>query len=170
VSTITRPLAAIFGGLAAVSMGSCSPPNTLSGSLDSLTSLQFTSVNVRASSTAMVIEYDQPDATSTDVVFKLVINPENLTLSQGLQIDLSELIDPVTPRATASRSIASDPRTQLPPILRGQLTLNDDVSVGGVASGSFYILFGQGGQLGEGTTVNGSFQATVADTNPGASP
>lgn len=160
-------------------LGGCAgAPNSLSGSLDEVAPLHVDTTQVRASPEVLVVEYDafpQGDrdggaSGGTDVVFKLVVDIGGLQLNKDLAIDLASVLPDGTPRVTASRAVGQDPRRDLPRIKRGQLVLESDVNVGQVASGNFHLLFAEGGQVGEGRTVEGHFQAPVADANPGAQP
>jgi hypothetical protein len=145
--------------------------NSLTGSLGEVAPLDFTTVAVRASDTALVVEYQKvPQGGTADIIFKLVINPVNLQLNQGLSIDLAELLADGSSRANCIRAVTNDPRRVFPPIKHGELILDSDVNIGKTASGHFNLLFGEGGDLGEGRTVEGTFSAEVGDAAPGGNP
>lgn len=165
---------------AAVGLAGCNgPANALTGSLDEVAPLQFDTVVVRASPGVLVLEYDRfpqggaadgglSAAGGTEVVFKMTVLIAGLQLNKGLTIDLTSTTPDGTPRTSCGRAVGTDPRRDLPPITRGTLVLDSDVNLGAQAQGHFNILFGEGGQIGEGRTVDGSFSAPAQDANPGS--
>ena len=170
--------------LGAALLGLCAcgkPENSLVGSVDELASLQFDSVVVRADGDVLVIEYDRhPNGLVSDggvaggtdgfdVAFKMTVLINGLTLSQGLDIDLTSHLADGTARVACSRSQTDDPRRAFPPIKRGDLVLDSSVNYDQVAVGHFDILFDEGGDVGEGRTVTGTFSAAVQNANPGSS-
>ncbi|MBS2031325.1 MAG: hypothetical protein JST54_25725 [Deltaproteobacteria bacterium] len=150
--------------------------NSLTGSLDEISPLTFDSVVVRASPDVLVVEYDNhPLGTvdggasgGTDVAFKIAINIDGLTLNKGLDIDLTSALNDGTPRVACTRAVGQDPRRDLPPVARGDLVLDSDVNYDANASGHFHVLFAEGGQIGEGRTVDGTFSAVVQNADPGS--
>jgi hypothetical protein len=163
--------------------GCGSGSNSLTGSLDEVAPLEFEAVVVRASNNVLVLEYDGfPQGTTgdadggsggaggTDVVFKMAVNIQGLKLDNGLDVDLTSRLDDGSPRVACTRAVGDDPRRELPPIQMGNLILDSDVNIGQNASGHFHILFGEGGQVGEGRTVNGTFSAPTQDADPGSQP
>ena len=91
-------------------------------------------------------------------------------LDQGLDVDLTSTLLDGSLRTSCLRSVGQDPRRNLPLIQRGDLVLDSNVNLDQTASGHFHILFGQGGELGEGRTVDGTFSAVVANAEPGSTP
>lgn len=169
-----------MAALVALGLCGCSqPPNSLTGSLDEIASLQFDSTVVRASPDVLVVEYDRfpqggaGDAGAgggTDIPFKMSVKITGLQLNKDLTIDLTSATADGLARTSCVRSVSNDPRRDLPPIKRGELVLDSDVNIGKVATGHFHILFGEGGQIGEGRTVDGTFSAPAQDANPGSQP
>lgn len=174
-----RALGYLAAGSLALS-GCGQPANTLEGSMDEIASLQFDTTVVRADSNVLVVEYDRhpngavvdggsATADNFDVAFKMSVLIAGLTLSKGLVIDLTSRLPDGTPRVACSRAQTDDPRREFPPIVRGTLVLDSAVNYDQVATGHFDILFGIGGDLGEGRTVNGTFSVAVENANPGSS-
>lgn len=150
--------------------------NTLTGSLDEISPLTFDAVIVRASPDVLVVEYDNHPLGSvdggatggTDVTFKMAINIDGFQLNKGLDIDLTSSLNDGTPRVACTRAVGQDPRRDLPPIERGDLVLDSNVNYDQTTSGHFHVLFAEGGQIGEGRTVDGTFSATVQNADPGS--
>jgi len=167
-------MAALAGSMLVPSCGGAS--NSLTGSLDEISPLTFDSVVIRASPDVLVVEYDNhPLGTAdggagggTDVTFKIAINIDGLTLNKGLDIDLTSSLNDGTPRVSCTRAIGEDPRRDFPAIERGDLVLDSDVNYNQTASGHFHVLFAEGGQIGEGRTVDGTFSASVQQADPGS--
>ncbi len=156
-----------------VSAAGCSPPNTLQGSLGELVSLSFEKVEVQASSPLLLIQYQHtPTGGGLEVPFQLELTPPpGQPLANGVQLDLSLKDADGTPRVSTSREATNDPRHTLPPIKFGALTLTSNFAPGATASGQFHILFGAGGDVGEGRTVDGTFSVIAqAPTNQGSNP
>jgi hypothetical protein len=163
---------AIGVGALGLGLASCGQPdNSLQGSMNEVAPLTFTTTVVRANSNALVVEYQNfPKGGGNDVTFKMVIDIANLTLVKNLPIDLSERLQDGNYRATFSRAVGTDPRRNLPTVKLGELDLDSDIIVGAQARGHFHILFAEGGQVGEGRTVEGTFSAPTQDVLPGGAP
>jgi hypothetical protein len=160
-----RPaLATALLGLAACA----APPDTLQGSLDEVAPLAFQTVAVRVNPSILVVEYQfVPKGGGAEVPLKMVVTPpDGVPLANGVKINLAEFDVDGNPRAVCSRSAADDPRTRLPPIKLGELDLTSNFAPGSTATGTFHILFGEGGDIGEGRTVDGTFSVTASDPNP----
>jgi hypothetical protein len=155
------------------SVAACSPPNTLQGSLGELVDLTFEKVEVQASSNLLLIQYQHtPHGGGLEVPFQLELTPPpGQPLADGVQLDLSKTDADGNPLVSTSREAPNDPRHTLPPIKLGTLTLTSNFAPGSTASGQFHILFGTGGDVGEGRTVDGTFSVTAqAPSNQGSNP
>jgi hypothetical protein len=147
-------------------LGACSPANSLQGSMEDLTSLTFTTVEVKLQQTpqqALVVEYtDFVDAGSGNIPFELTVDITGVHLDAGFSILLDGGTAAGNPIGVASRSVLDDQRT-FSPIDRGYITLDTPVTLGAAASGSFFtvFLYETDGSLGTGHTVYGNFQAKV---------
>jgi hypothetical protein len=154
-------------------LAACAPPNTLQGSLSELTPLTFEKVSVQVSSSILVLQYQHtPPGGGQAIPFQLVLTPPpGQALAAGTKIDLAQMGTNEMPVAVCSREAPMDPRHNLPPIKVGELDLTSNYSVGATASGEFHILFGEGGDVGEGRTVDGTFSvAATAPDSQGNSP
>ncbi len=161
---LTRPIgAAIAAGLA---LAGCSGGNELAGSLGELTPLAFTGTVVSDDQSQLVVAYhDAPDGgiASGNVPFELAVEVGKGPLDAGTTFDLAALDPSGEPVALASRSVAGDPRA-FPQIQKGTLTLDSSIAVGAKGSGHFFLVFDyqQDGTLGQGRTVQGSFEGVVS--------
>ncbi len=153
--------------------GCAAPPNSLEGSLGALVNLTFQKEEVQVSSSILLIQYQYtPGGGGLEIPFQLEMTPPaGAALAEGTVLDLTGLKPDGTPIVSCTRAFTNDPRTELPPIKNGKLTLTSNFAIGAVASGTFDILFGEGGDVGEGTTLNGTFSTVaVAPTNQGSNP
>jgi hypothetical protein len=153
--------------LAALSISGCNcgpNSNSLDGSAGDTYDLAFDKVRViKAQGGVWVIAYEKGSA---DTIVKVTLNTQALPADQqnikgGVAIDLRP--NPIdVPRVTVSRAVANDQRHNLPPVDRGSMTFNSIGSkAGDTTNGSFFITFGQGGDGGAGTTLNGKFSAPL---------
>jgi hypothetical protein len=168
-------LAAALGGVLGA-MGCGSPANTLTGSLGEVVPYDFDSVSLKADDSTFVVEYDRgvpADAdggAGGDVIFKMAVNIDGLKLNKDLVVDLAMPAADGSPRVACTRSVGTDPRRKLPPLQRGTLTLHSDINFNLTGTGELHILFGEGGDVGEGRTVDATFSANVQNANSGAQP
>ena len=149
---------------ALLACASCGSGASLEGSLAEEVSLDFSTVSIEQSGTAIAIIYLKVVAGSSgsDTVFKLTADTTGLKLDGPLTIALTDKIGagPAI-RGAVSRAVHDDPRTVFPPMVRGSLVLGAAPKVGGAISGSFTVTFGQGGSLGNGKTAFGDFSGTI---------
>ena len=145
--------------------------NSLQGSLEmDVTSLAFSSIVIEETSstsgTEVAVQYeDELDAgTGNNIVLSIIVNISDLNLTHGGTIDLTQTLPDGTPRGQFSRSVSDDSRT-FPPIVHGSISFDQDPVLNAKVSGSFDVLWGQGGQLGNGETAYGNFSGVV--TTPG---
>ena len=161
-------LALLVGSTAA-----CSPPNTLQGSLSELVDLTFEKVEVQVSPNLLLIQFQHsPKGGGLEIPFQMELTPPpGKALANGVVLDLSKIDGNGNPETRCSREATNDPRHTLPPVKIGSLTLATDFAPGDTAAGEFHILFGTGGDVGEGRTLNGTFSVqAVAPSNQGSNP
>jgi hypothetical protein len=151
--------------LALWALASCAPSNQLAGSLSELASLEFDVVEVHLGSGQLVVLYRSQSDAGDDVPFQLAVNVGAMPLAKGATIELGGSDPEGQPVALASRAVAGDSRG-FPAILEGQLKLDSAVAVGQPTTGHFFLVFDyqSDGSLGQGRTVQGSFQATVSSS------
>ena len=154
-----RKLATLLSLLASTGCG----VNVLDGSLSEAYDLAFSDVKVQRGQQAMAVTYLA--ASGNETVAKLTVDLSGVALSGGGSINLAEDYAPGHPRATVTRAMQNEPVLVLPQIDQGQLSLSAPPDPGNTISGSFHILFGQGGDLGAGRTLDGKFTALVEATD-----
>jgi hypothetical protein len=146
-----------------IALSACAPGNSLQGSMEDLTALNYTEVAVKFQGSQLVIEYQNfIDGGVNNIPFELTYNTSGLRLDGGQTLLLDAGTAAGLPRAEASRTVVGDPRA-FSPIDRGTLTLSTPVVLDEAAHGSFFVVFSYqtDGSLGSGRTVYGNFEATV---------
>lgn len=142
--------------------GACSPANSLNGSMQELSPLTFTKVEVKAQPGSLVIEYADFVDGGGNIPFELTVDTSGVRLDGGFTILLDGGTDGGESVGLASRNVLSDTRT-FSAIDRGYVTLDSPVAQGKIATGSLFAVFTyqNDGSLGSGHTVYGTFQAPV---------
>jgi hypothetical protein len=138
-------------------------PNSLQGSLGQDMSLSFDSITIQRTADEVSVSYLKgiPGATGNDIVFEIIANTDGVSLSKGGSINLAQVLSDGTLRGSIARVVHDNPSNTFPPIVRGTLTFGQNPAVGARVSGSFTLLFGEGGEIGSGTTAFGTFVANV---------
>jgi hypothetical protein len=170
VRAIRAVVTALAVGSASMSMEGCSPANQLQGSLSQLTSLSFSSVDLtlQVSPPVLVVLYKDPQGAGYDVPFQLTVEvgtaplTGSQTLAQGTVYQLGGTDANGNALAVATRSITGDSRV-FPSIKMGTLTIDQAITIGRAGAGHFFLVFDyeNDSSLGQGQTVEGSFQAVV---------
>ena len=159
-----RPRARAWLVPALLACASCGSGNSLEGSLSDEVALDFSTVSLEQSSSAIAVIYLKAVAgtSGNDTVLKVTADTTGLKLDAPLTIALTDKVSagPAI-RGAVSRAVHDDPRQQVPPMVRGSLVLHDAPKIGSALSGSFTVTFGQGGSLGNGKTAFGDFSGTL---------
>ena len=160
--------AGAFVVLSGLALASACSPNSLQGSLSTLDSLAFTSVVIEMGQGDLVVTYEDanPGGGGYQVPFELTVEigsqpvPKGTVVQLGAQDAAGNLI------GVATRSVSGDTRP-FPAIKSCTITLNDTPTVGESLSGNFFLVFDyqNDSSLGQGQTVEGSFQATVTSSS-----
>jgi hypothetical protein len=166
VRRAVRALAAV-AACAALPLVSCSPANQLEGSLTQLTSLSFSTVQMQLQVTPplLVVTYKETKGAGYDVPFELSVEVGAPPLKQGTVYQLGGNDSSGNAVAVATRSVTGDSRL-FPTIKMGTLTIDQAVSIGKTGAGHFFLVFDyqNDSSLGQGQTVEGSFQAVVTQS------
>lgn len=159
-----------------VLMAGCGPEtNSLSGSLGVVFPLDVSGVNIYQNEEALQITYLRNRSTFLDVVVRISVSLKDIDLKPGTRIDLAGEYEPLHPRTTVAHAPGGEPIRLLPLVHRGDMTVSTvtkfdpDGGLGrGATSGTFGILFeNEGGDLGYGRTLNGTFSAVGIDAGFG---
>ena len=145
----------------------CGGATRLEGSLGADVSLNYSTVVIQSTSSAIGIVFQTPSAggSGNDIVLKVTATTTGLDLTKPLTIDLSEVLAGGAQRGSVVRVVSGDTRSTLPAIQRGTLIFDDPPAAGTHVSGNLNILFQAGSAFGSGKTVFGSFDGNV--TVPG---
>ncbi len=135
----------------------------LDGSLSEAFDLTFQSQMIRRSPNAVQVSYLKSEGRET--VIQLTIATAGLELKGGQEFDLGGEYAPGHPRAVVTRAVDGEPVRVLPPVARGRMVFDDPPDPGKKVGGSFNLSFGQGGDIGAGRTLNGTFDTNVEGTD-----
>ena len=156
----------LFTGAAlALLFASCGKP-PLSGSVDQFFPLDFSREEILRDHDAFQVTYYKDGPDQIDVVIRLTVVTTGFDFTPGHSFDLSGEYAPGHPRAVVTHAAGGEPSRALPPVKAGKLTLDSGGAPGQSTSGSFSLAFGQGGDFGDGTTVNGNFSTVTQDATP----
>jgi hypothetical protein len=137
----------------------CGGGNSLDGSLSEAIDLSFSTVEVKRSPTALQVTYLQSEG--REVVARITVATAGLDLRDDLSLDGEYA--PGHPRATVTRAVDGEPLLNLPRIQHGTMSLDDEPVVGEPLRGEFSLSFAEGGDLGAGRTLSGSFEAGLVE-------
>lgn len=140
-------------------LAACGGERALEGSLAEAFDLSFTGIELHQSPKAFQVSYLRADG--REIVIRVTVVTVGIELEPGVAVDLPGEYEPGHPRATVVRAVAGEPLKTLPAVAQGSFTLDAVVAAGQRTGGSFFIRFGQGGDVGEGRTLNGKFTGKV---------
>ena len=149
---------------ALLACASCGSGTSLEGSLSDEVALDFSSVSIEQSSSAIAVIYLKAVAgtSGNDTVLKVTADTTGLKLDAPLTITLTDKVSAGPGlRGAVSRAVHDDPRQQFPPMVRGSLVLDSAPKTGSNLSGRFTVTFGQGASFGNGKTAFGDFSGTL---------
>jgi len=157
--------ALLGAGLLAL-FASCGGPN-LSGSVGQYFSLDFDRQEILRDDDAFQVTYLADGADQVDVVIRLTVVTTGYDFTPGHTFDLSGEYAPGHPRAVVTHAAGGEPSRMLPPIKHGTLTLSSGGQPGQETKGTFSCSFDtSGGDFGQGTDVNGTFDVTATNATP----
>lgn len=154
---------------------SCASDNSLTGSMSEVFELEVSRVDVHENEEALQITYLRNRGVFLDVVVRVSVSLATdgtsedggvpaLGLKPGTRIDLAGLTPNGVLRAAVTHAPGGEPVRNLPPIKRGDLVITEGGAVGQYTRGNFSMLFEQeGGDVGYGRTLVGSFSGTSID-------
>lgn len=150
---------------ALLGLGSCGKSG-LSGSVDQFFPLDFSREEILRTRDAFQVTYYKDSPDQIDVVVRLTVVTTGFDWKPGHSFDLSGEYAPGHPRAVVTHAAGGEPARALPPVKQGTLNLDKGGEAGQATAGSFNLSFGEGGDFGNGTTVNGSFDTVATDATP----
>lgn len=149
----------------------CAPENDLSGSLSELFPLDISQTAVAVNTDALQVTYLLNRDVFVDVVARVSVGISDLTMAPGLKVSLAGELDGGVRRCDVAHAPGGEPVRHLPPIQRGDLVIDEGGHPGELTRGNFSVLFaGEGGDLGNGRTLSGTFAQIASDAGFGELP
>jgi hypothetical protein len=173
---------ALLGALVVMALASCGLDNSLGGSLGEVFPLDISKVEVAKNDEAMQITYLRNRGVFLDVVVRVSVSLANdgtsedggvptLLLKPGARIDLGGDAPSGVERTAVTHAPGGEPVRTLPRIRKGDLVITRGGAIGEVTGGNFSMLFEQeGGDVGFGRTLTGTFSAVTLDAGFGELP
>lgn len=150
---------------------SCAAENVLGGSVSEVFPLDVSRVEVYRNEEALQVTYYRNRGVFLDVVVRLAVALKDVDLKPGTKIVLEGEYAPFHPRTSVTHAPGGEPVRSLPPVQKGELHLTGGGAPETLTSGNFSMLFGaEGGDLGGGRTLTGSFSAIAVDAGFGPLP
>jgi hypothetical protein len=166
-----RGLAALALALAGWGAVACAPDNSLSGSLGEVFPLDVSRVEVARNDEALQVTYYFNRGVFLDVVARVSVLMSDVSVVMNAPVPLQGEGDGGVLRCVVTHAPGGEPVRTLPHIKRGDLTLTHGGHAGELTAGSFSMSFeAEGGDLGFGRTLGGTFSATASDAGFGALP
>jgi hypothetical protein len=169
-------------GLAAVLLSSCGLDNSLGGSLGEVFPLEISRVEVQKNDEAMQITYLHNRGVFLDVVVRVSVSmidegtaPDggvpSFELKPGQRIALEGSAPNGAFRTAVTHAPGGEPVRNLPRVKKGDLVITSGGAIGEVTKGNFSMLFEQeGGDVGFGRTLTGTFSGMTLDAGFGELP
>jgi hypothetical protein len=156
--------------LACLAASACAE-NDLSGSLSEVFPLDISQTAVAVNADALQVTYLLNRDVFVDVVARVSIGISDLTLKPGLKVALDGELDGGVRRCVVAHAPGGEPVRTLPAIARGDLVIDEGGHAGELTRGNFSVLFAsEGGDLGNGRTLVGSFSQIATDAGFGELP
>ncbi len=145
-------------------MLACGTDNGLSGSVGELIPLAVSRVEVRRNEEAFQVTYFNNRGADVDVVARVAVALEGVDLVPGKKVPLDGEYAPGHLRTTVVHAPGGEASRRFPEVSRGDLVLHSGGAVGELTRGSFSMSFAnEGGDLGQGRTLAGTFSAVALD-------
>ena len=149
-------------GLAGLALLTACGPTSLEGSLTELLTLHYQTAEVTRTGDTVAVRFYTPRGKGEDLVLAVAANTAGLELAAKTPVDLSEAAPSGQQRGELTRNVLNDPRTTLPGIQIGTLTLDQlPEKTGDTITGKFNVTFVECINFGCGRTVFGSFKGQV---------
>ncbi len=105
------------------------------------------------------------------MVVQVGISLADVTLKPGVKVPLQGEYAPGHPRTTVLHAPGGEPQRVFPRVHQGDVTLSQGGAVEQPMRGSFSMVFEkEGGDLGQGRTLTGTFSSTALDAGFGPLP
>jgi hypothetical protein len=149
----------------------CAPDNGLSGSMSEVFPLEVSRVELKRNEEAIQVTYLRNRGVFLDVVARVSVALKSIKVVPNVGFAIDGEYEANHPRAIVTHAPGGEPIRLLPPIERGELVIQEGGGVDQVTRGSFSILFKkEGGEVGFGRTLNGTFFGKALDAGFGPLP
>jgi hypothetical protein len=167
---------------ALAAFAACGLDNSLGGSLGEVFPLDISKVEVAKNDEAMQVTYLRNRGTFLDVVVRVSVSLASdgvaadggvapLELKPGTRISLEADAPTGVWRTAVTHAPGGEPVRSLPRVKKGDLVITRGGGVGEVTGGNFSMLFEQeGGDVGFGRTLTGTFSGMTLDAGFGELP
>jgi hypothetical protein len=151
---------------------SCGPDNGLSGSLSEVFSLEVSKAEFARNNEALQITYTLNRGVFLDVVARVSVAMSDVELRLNAPVPLGgEVTEGGVRRCVVTHAPGGEPVRTMPHVKRGDLRLSSGGEPGQLTRGNFSLLFeAEGGDVGGGRTLSGTFLATARDAGFGELP
>jgi hypothetical protein len=160
----------LVGLLAGVGLWGCGGPNSLSGSVEELFSLEVSRVEVLRNAEALQVSYYRNNGLDVDLVVRLTLATEGIELRPGSKVSLAGRTDSGLARTTVVHLAAGEPARIFAPVDKGDLELDEGGEVDQPTRGNFSMSFQRGEGYGAGRTLEGRFSSLARDAGYGPEP
>lgn len=150
------------GLLVGLGLLGCGGPNSLSGSVDELFSLEVSRVDVLRNAEALQVSYYRNNGLDVDLVARLSVSTEGLELKPGGKVDLGGTTPSGLARATVVHLAAGEPARVFAPVDKGDLLIDEGGDVDQPTRGNFSLSFQRGEAYGAGRSLQGRFSSPAA--------
>jgi len=161
VSSPRSPLLALAG--LALLAPACASDNSLGGSVSELFPLDVSRVEVARNPEALQVSYYSTRGEYIDIVVRVTVATQGVDLQPGRKIDLAGEYQPGHQRTTVIHLAWGEPVRNLPPVKSGDLVVSSGGNPGDATRGNFSMSFDQGGDIGAGRTLYGTFASFALD-------
>lgn len=168
--------------LVALVLSACGLDNSLGGSLGEVFPLDISRVDVHQNAEALQVTYLRNRGVFLDVVVRVSISLAatgesadggipSLELKPGARFALEGTAPGGVQRTAVTHAPGGEPVRSLPGIKKGDLVITEGGKIGEVTRGNFSMLFDQeGGDIGFGRTLTGTFSGMTLDAGFGPIP
>lgn len=155
----------------AVLLVSCGPDNGLSGSMSEVFPLDVSRTEIARNDEAIQITYFFNRGVFLDVVVRVSVLLADVTVKHGKSISLKGSADSGELRCVVTHAPGGESIRDLPPISSGDLIITEGGEPGQLTRGNFSMAFEKnGGDIGFGRTLVGTFLGTASDAGFGELP
>jgi hypothetical protein len=149
----------------------CAPDNSLSGSLGEVFPLEVSRVDIARNDEALQVTYYRNRGVFLDVVARVSVLMSDVSVVMNAPVPLQGEADGGVLRCVVTHAPGGEPVRTLPHVKRGDLVLTHGGHAGELTAGTFSMSFeAEGGDLGYGRTLGGTFSAMASDAGFGELP